>query len=417
MKRFRTAVTVAAAILAAACSDQQATGPRPEFAPGGGGGGGGGPTVTATDPTYAPQDTTLDVRVLGSGFDRGSRADFALGGVVGPKVRTNSTRFVSSKELVANVTIALDAETGLYDAIVTTSTGKKGIGTEMFEVRPRNRDNFTVYPEIVFASGTGGLAVVDFDGSNRAVLSADPWPKASWAATGSGTAADPWHVVMNTDLSCNPTSVVRVDVGVVGGQVQAFNRQALTASTHACDPAWSPVADTILFAEGAMVGPSHLYLMSASGGPQTAVYATPGGDHTIYWPAWSPDGSRIAFVEEPLDDVNNPAVKVLDRRTGTVTTVVAPGTFSVIRGIDWARTRDALAFSGVRLSGGFETVYTLELTPLGAPVEVVRGRGPTWSPGDSKLVYEGAGRIVQIDLGTRKTKTLAGDGSWPDWRR
>jgi uncharacterized membrane protein len=93
-----------------------------------------GPTVTATDPFSAPRDTTLDVHVLGSGFDRGSKSEFALQGVVGPNIRTNRTSYVSTKELVANITVSADAVEALYDVIVTTSSGKKGIGTERFAV-------------------------------------------------------------------------------------------------------------------------------------------------------------------------------------------------------------------------------------------------------------------------------------------
>jgi hypothetical protein len=93
-------------------------------------------SVTSTDPNKAHQDTTLDVRVVGSGFDQGSRAEWAIAGVPTAKVRTNSTRFVNSKELVANITIALDADPVLYDVQVITSRGKKGIGTELFQVQP-----------------------------------------------------------------------------------------------------------------------------------------------------------------------------------------------------------------------------------------------------------------------------------------
>lgn len=92
----------------------------------------GDPAVTATDPTSAAQGVTLDVRVLGSNFDRGSRADLALNCEVdctlSDKVKTNSTSYVSSAELVANITIATDATVDLYDVLVTTSRGKRGIG-------------------------------------------------------------------------------------------------------------------------------------------------------------------------------------------------------------------------------------------------------------------------------------------------
>jgi probable HAF family extracellular repeat protein len=87
------------------------------------------------------------VHVLGSGFDQGTKAEWAIKGVRSPKVVTNSTRFVSSGELVANITIAADADVALYDVIVTTSTGKPGIGTETFEV--------TVQETLITTDGEG----------------------------------------------------------------------------------------------------------------------------------------------------------------------------------------------------------------------------------------------------------------------
>lgn len=95
-------------------------------------------SVTAASPANAPQDTTLDVLIDGSGFDSGSQASFERQGVTDPLVRVNSTRFVKSTQVVANVTIAPDAEVTTYDVAVTTSSGKKGIGTEMFAVREAN---------------------------------------------------------------------------------------------------------------------------------------------------------------------------------------------------------------------------------------------------------------------------------------
>ena len=96
--------------------------------------GGNGPTVKSTDPDTATVDTTLNVRVFGSGYDQGSRANWAFKGVISEKIVTNSTQFVSSTELVANITIARHANLGSHDVIVTTSAGKGGIGTELFVV-------------------------------------------------------------------------------------------------------------------------------------------------------------------------------------------------------------------------------------------------------------------------------------------
>ena len=133
-------------VVLAACTDHAPTLPDINAA-----GRESGPAVTASDPNNAPQDTTLDVVISGSGFDRGSQAEWAIAGVPTSKIRTNSTRVVTSKQLVANITIAFDADTVLYDLMITTSTGKKGIGTELFRVRakgppPENPPAIFEYP-------------------------------------------------------------------------------------------------------------------------------------------------------------------------------------------------------------------------------------------------------------------------------
>jgi uncharacterized membrane protein len=143
--------TLLALALVSACNEETPTGPvdTPDAAKAS-----TGPTITATDPFSAPRDTTLDVRVLGSGFDRGSKAEFALDGVVGPNIRTNRTSYRTAKELLANITISADAVEALYDVVVTTSSGKKGIGTERFAVE--------VYLELgSFGGGSSASGVND----------------------------------------------------------------------------------------------------------------------------------------------------------------------------------------------------------------------------------------------------------------
>jgi hypothetical protein len=124
-----------------ACTDQGPLVPEgldPQFAKGGG----AKPvkvTVEETDPSAAEQDTTLDVRVLGSGFDDGSKATWLLAGDPKPnQVRTNSTGFVSETELIANITIDAEATVALWDVEVMTLRRKKGIGIESFEVKSKS---------------------------------------------------------------------------------------------------------------------------------------------------------------------------------------------------------------------------------------------------------------------------------------
>ena len=93
-----------------------------------------GLTVSSTRPSYADRGTTVDVHVIGTGFVAGAQATWLLQGVADPaKVRTNSTTYVSSTEVVANVTVSSDADLAFWD-VQMMAGGKNGVGTEVFEI-------------------------------------------------------------------------------------------------------------------------------------------------------------------------------------------------------------------------------------------------------------------------------------------
>ncbi|HEX9166448.1 MAG TPA: hypothetical protein VF862_11105, partial [Gemmatimonadales bacterium] len=100
-----------------------------------GGGPAGTPSVSAATPAYGYRgETDKAVTISGSGFEPGAVATWERGGVTDGKVVVTSTQFVSSSQLVATLDIAADADISFYDVAVTTLGGKKGIGTEKFEV-------------------------------------------------------------------------------------------------------------------------------------------------------------------------------------------------------------------------------------------------------------------------------------------
>lgn len=128
----RSVAVVAIAALLAGCADGPTPPPRVavSFAKAA-----AGPSVTSTSPAFSHRDTTLDVHVFGSGFSSGAAAEWSLGGVPNvAKIRTNGTQVISSSELVANITVSADADLALWDVTVYLVGGKKGVGTEKFEV-------------------------------------------------------------------------------------------------------------------------------------------------------------------------------------------------------------------------------------------------------------------------------------------
>lgn len=94
------------------------------------------PVVSSVDPAYGKQGAVnLKVRIVGSGFGSDAQATWERFGIPDSKVQTNATRYISSTELEADITIAADADLDLYDVSVTlVGSGKKGVGMEMFEV-------------------------------------------------------------------------------------------------------------------------------------------------------------------------------------------------------------------------------------------------------------------------------------------
>jgi Tol biopolymer transport system component len=62
------------------------------------------------------------------------------------------------------------------------------------------------------------------------------------------------------------------------------------------DPAWSPDGSTIAFSRGLGGGPREIYVVPAAGGEARSLLAAEGSAAT--GPAWSPDGSLIAFKSD-----------------------------------------------------------------------------------------------------------------------
>lgn len=186
---------------------------------------GSSPTVTSTDPSGAPQDTTLDVHVFGSGFDRGSSVAFARNGVVDSKLHVNGTSLRTSSELVANLTVAADAETVPYDVVVTTSTGKKGIGTELFVIE---------VPLEVLESPSGSSNVSGVGATGLIVGTI-------------GTSCGPGFAPALWDQDGHVTALPAL-AGTCGGTARAVNGSgvavgsAYIGSTSAASVRWTPVA-------------------------------------------------------------------------------------------------------------------------------------------------------------------------------
>lgn len=146
---------------------------------------GGGPSVDAADPPEGSQGATLEVRVLGSGFDNGSHVGWLLNGVPAGKIQTLSTSYVSRSELVATISIDADADLDAYDIEVITGRGKKGVGVELFRVQEPGAEGPSYSVEAVELEGEGSAWAIATGAAGTHIV-----------GTGGSTARDVWHMML-----------------------------------------------------------------------------------------------------------------------------------------------------------------------------------------------------------------------------
>ncbi len=159
------------------------------------------------------------------------------------------------------------------------------------------------------------------------------------------------------------------------------NARALTHDRSiALSPAWSPDGSLIAFSTYRDHGSPHLYVVPATGGRLYQVSARPGLNTS---PAYSPDGSEIACT---LSQDGNPEIYVLDARGGSARRLTDN------RAIDtspsWSPTGQQIAFTSDR--AGQPQVYVMDRT--GANVrrltyEIGYSDSPAWSPRGDLIAF------------------------------
>jgi Tol biopolymer transport system component len=190
-------------------------------------------------------------------------------------------------------------------------------------------------------------------------------------------------------------------------------------------PSWSPDGELIAATELGPIetGERRLVILRGDGSelrrlpPLTSVRERGGGrTNTEMDPAWSPDGSRLAFVGlTGFNDLNN--------RRSNLDIYVVDDDGTGLRRLTSARAGDAspawtrgrIAFT--RNRAGREDIWTIR--PDGSGLErLTRGGGsePSWSPDGSRLAFERHGNVWVVGADGRGLRRITrGTGGQPVW--
>ena len=139
-------------------------------------------------------------------------------------------------------------------------------------------------------------------------------------------------------------------------------------------------------------------------------------DDLWYWPAWSPDGSKIAFTSVPPDDDDRSGISVVDSDGSNLTLLTGEDTIAGLP--SWSPDGSKIAFTGLDLMTELPRIYVMDAD--GNNVTPLTGEGtialaPFWSPDGSKIAFTSDdGHIWVIDAGGGNLTRLAFISDWDD---
>lgn len=217
-------------------------------------------------------------------------------------------------------------------------------------------------------------------------------PEESSSPTGPTAARQPLSSFQVAVL--RPQSTGKSDIFLMNAD--GGNAVALTATPEEREyhPAWSPDGRRLAFVRSSdfQAASYNLWTVEADGSGATQLtFPAEHPNEQIFSPAWSPDGSTIAYLQ-------GTALYLMDADGKNRRPVGTPATLGEVFWASWSPDGSRLAIERMRPSGGWEIATVgvdgsglRVLTPAGA-----HDSWPAWSPDGKKIAFG----------------TLSGDDKW-----
>ena len=190
-----------------------------------------------------------------------------------------------------------------------------------------------------------------------------------------------------------------------------------TGDNRNCDPAWSPDGSTIAFVSYRDGSAPEIYTMNADGGSQARLTANAAWDGT---PAWSPDGATIAFASDRDGDGD---IYVMRADGTNPLNLIANGDRGSEKDPAWSPDGSRIAFTSDR--EGNAEVYVMNADGSGLARLTASGAWdgtPAWSPDGSRIAFrsnrDGNNEIYVMNADgsdQRRLTTDPGNDSDPAW--
>jgi dipeptidyl aminopeptidase/acylaminoacyl peptidase len=227
------------------------------------------------------------------------------------------------------------------------------------------------------------------EGGSQVQLSPNPGTPLAWSSDGSKLLILRCH--------CDFPTLAGYDAGRSLVVLNANGTETQLAQTdndqYVNGGSFSPDGSRVVYAINGGKTPSSIYVIDANGGTPRELltagfrYPDPGDKENgpfrswLYYPTFSPDGTKIAYFDGFGD--NSHSLRVVNDEGGDLRVLVGDMEAYRMSNLAWSPDGTRLAFGRIH-----EGIYTIGVDGSGLTLVIPDGVYPHWSPDGSRISYE-----------------------------